>query len=245
MFTTERAGTGQQRASSSPRGSGIWCFFEEEAFDDDGRAAHGQGAEHQQDRARDARPRPDLRDVQLHARARRRRRRHRARRRARPAEHVHLQAAAASAARSAATRTRTFLYTDPMTVTGFWFAIEDATLRERLPVGQARAAIARRCARSSSAPAPPTTTARLFDELDDDAAARRRPTSWCRSRRRPARWSSSTACCPTGATSTAPPISRHAYSLHCISGAADYPTWNWLQRPARHAAALGSPGSPR
>jgi phytanoyl-CoA hydroxylase len=27
-------------------------------------------------------------------------------------------------------------------------------------------------------------------------------------------------------------ISRHAYTLHCVSGAADYPDWNWLQRPA-------------
>jgi phytanoyl-CoA hydroxylase len=27
-------------------------------------------------------------------------------------------------------------------------------------------------------------------------------------------------------------VSRHAYSLHCISGAADYPAWNWIQRPA-------------
>jgi phytanoyl-CoA hydroxylase len=27
-------------------------------------------------------------------------------------------------------------------------------------------------------------------------------------------------------------ISRHAYSLHCIDSAAEYPEWNWLQRPA-------------
>jgi phytanoyl-CoA hydroxylase len=27
------------------------------------------------------------------------------------------------------------------------------------------------------------------------------------------------------------PKSRHAYSLHCISPAAEYPAWNWLQRP--------------
>ncbi len=26
------------------------------------------------------------------------------------------------------------------------------------------------------------------------------------------------------------PISRHAYTLHCICGKADYPEWNWLQR---------------
>jgi len=25
--------------------------------------------------------------------------------------------------------------------------------------------------------------------------------------------------------------SRHAYSLHCVSAGADYPSWNWLQRP--------------
>ena len=24
--------------------------------------------------------------------------------------------------------------------------------------------------------------------------------------------------------------SRHAYSVHCISAAAEYPAWNWLQR---------------
>jgi phytanoyl-CoA hydroxylase len=28
------------------------------------------------------------------------------------------------------------------------------------------------------------------------------------------------------------PNSRHAYSLHCISAAAEYPAWNWLRRPA-------------
>ena len=27
------------------------------------------------------------------------------------------------------------------------------------------------------------------------------------------------------------PVSRHAYSLHCISAAAEYPSTNWLQRP--------------
>ena len=26
------------------------------------------------------------------------------------------------------------------------------------------------------------------------------------------------------------PVSRHAYSLHCVSAAATYPSWNWLQR---------------
>ena len=28
------------------------------------------------------------------------------------------------------------------------------------------------------------------------------------------------------------PVSRHAYTLHCISATAEYPDWNWLQRPA-------------
>ena len=26
--------------------------------------------------------------------------------------------------------------------------------------------------------------------------------------------------------------SRHAYTVHCVSAAADSPDWNWLQRPA-------------
>jgi len=28
------------------------------------------------------------------------------------------------------------------------------------------------------------------------------------------------------------PVSRHAYTVHCISASAHYPEWNWLQRPA-------------
>jgi phytanoyl-CoA hydroxylase len=46
----------------------------------------------------------------------------------------------------------TFLYTDPVTVTGFWFALEDATLDNGC-LWRGRAAIARAgCARCSSAP---------------------------------------------------------------------------------------------
>ena len=56
-------------------------------------AAPGQGAEHQQDRPRHARPRPGVRALHLHAGAGRGRRRHRPHRRAGAAEHVHLQAA--------------------------------------------------------------------------------------------------------------------------------------------------------
>ena len=43
------------------------------------------------------------------------------------AEHVHLQAAGIGG-EVGCHQDATFLYTDPMTVTGFWFAIEDATL---------------------------------------------------------------------------------------------------------------------
>jgi phytanoyl-CoA hydroxylase len=45
------------------------------------------------------------------------------------------------------------------------------------------------------------------------------------------------------------PKSRHAYSLHCISAAAEYPAWNWLQRrpelPLRRLAVVAGERSAR
>ena len=126
----------------------------------------------------------------------------------------------------------TFLYTDPMTVTGFWFAIEDATLENgclwAAPGGHRTPAAQGVQARAAASDDDGTE----FEVLDDDAAARLRPTSWCRSRCRPGRWSCSHGLLPHWSDVNRSPHSRHAYSLHCISAAADYPAWNWLQRPA-------------
>jgi len=122
----------------------------------------------------------------------------------------------------------TFLYTDPVTVTGFWFAIEDATLDNgclwAMPGGH-RTSLRKVFRRQGAADDDGTT----FDELD------------------PSPLPDPATLTPIGAPAGTLVVlhgllphwsdvnrsgsSRHAYSLHCISGAAEYPTWNWLQRP--------------
>ena len=140
----------------------------------------------------------------------------------------------------------TFLYTDPMTVTGFWFAIEDATLENgclwAAPGGHRTAAAQGVQARRRR----PTTTARCSTS-STTRRCRRRPTTWCRSRSRPARWSCCTACSRTGATSTARRAAATPTRVHCIAAGADYPEWNWLQRPptCRCAAWRTAVGSSR
>ena len=119
--------SGSATASSSTAAAGIWCFFEEEAFGARRRAAPGQAAEHQQDRPRDARPRPRVRAFSYTPEL------------AEVADDIGLADALALQSMYIFKQPRiggevgchqdaTFLYTDPMTVTGFWFAIEDATL---------------------------------------------------------------------------------------------------------------------
>ena len=97
----------------------------------------------------------------------------------------------------------TFLYTDPITVTGFWFAIEDATLDNGClwaQPGGHRGPLRRVFQRAEDAGDDDGTTR---SSSSTTRRCRRRPTSSCRSSRRPARWSCCTACCRTGATSTA------------------------------------------
>jgi phytanoyl-CoA hydroxylase len=120
----------------------------------------------------------------------------------------------------------TFLYTEPITVTGFWFAIEDATLDNGClwaEPGGHRGPL-RTVYRRDGAGAE-------FEELD----ATPLPTP------------------PTGLVPIVVPAgtmvvlhgllphwsdvnhsatSRHAYSLHCVSATAGYPSANWLQRRA-------------
>ena len=124
----------------------------------------------------------------------------------------------------------TFLYTDPITVVGFWFALQDATvengclwaepgghlgpLRERFvrDGGDADGAHFERLdATPLPAPggpslvpleAPAGTLVVLHGLLPHWSGPNRSDTS------------------------------RHAYSVHCIERAASYPADNWLQRPS-------------
>lgn len=124
----------------------------------------------------------------------------------------------------------TFLYTEPMSVTGFWFAIEDATLDNGClwaAPGAHRSGLRQVFKRSGALSDDDGT---VFEVLDStplpDPAIDLVPLEV------PAgtlvvlhgllpHWSG-----PNRSTT-----SRHAYSVHCISAAADYPAWNWLQRP--------------
>lgn len=125
----------------------------------------------------------------------------------------------------------TFLYTDPMTVTGFWVAIEDATLDNGClwaapggHLGPLRQVFKRNA----------TDDGTVFEPLDATPLPDPPPAG---DTLVPLEVPAGTlvvlhGLLPHWSAVNTSPTSRHAYSLHCISGAADYPDWNWLQRPA-------------
>jgi phytanoyl-CoA hydroxylase len=124
----------------------------------------------------------------------------------------------------------TFLYTEPLSVVGFWFAIEDATLENGClwaEPGGHLGPLRQRFERAGSTDDDGTR----FVPLDDTPL----PSP------------------PRGLVPIEAPVgtlvvlhgllphwsdvnrsatSRHAYSLHCIEGSTRYPASNWLQRPA-------------
>ncbi len=135
----------------------------------------------------------------------------------------------------------TFLYTDPISVAGFWFALEDATLENgclwaapgghRGPLRQLFKRARRR--RHGDGELDETPLPTPPDELQ------------------PLPVPAGTmivlhGLLPHWSDANRSPRSRHAYSLHCISAAADYPAWNWLQRePTSRCDSLAarSPGA--
>lgn len=135
----------------------------------------------------------------------------------------------------------TFLYTDPITVTGFWIAIEDATLDNGClwaEPGGHRGPL-RQLFKRNRLDDPAASDGTVFDELDD--APMPTPPADVHA---PGETSMVPLEVPAGTLvvlhgllphwsgPNRSGVSRHAYSLHCISAAADYPEWNWLQRPA-------------
>jgi phytanoyl-CoA hydroxylase len=144
----------------------------------------------------------------------------------------------------------TFLYTDPMTVTGFWFAIEDATLDNgclwAAPGGH-RGPLRQLFKRNDD------------DDRDDDNDRRNVGTHFepldatplpdpppHGDQLVPLEVPAGTmvvlhGLLPHWSDVNRSATSRHAYSLHCISGSAAYPNWNWLQRP--HDMPLRALGS--
>jgi phytanoyl-CoA hydroxylase len=122
----------------------------------------------------------------------------------------------------------TFLCTEPSSVVGFWFAIEDATVDNgcmwALPGGH-RTPLRSRFRRIGG-----DDDGTEFELLDDTAMP---PTSGLV----PLEVTAGTlivlhGLLPHWSDVNRSSTSRHAYSVHCIDASAVYPDWNWIRRPA-------------
>jgi phytanoyl-CoA hydroxylase len=126
----------------------------------------------------------------------------------------------------------TFLYTDPLTCTGFWFALEDATLENgclwAIPGGH-RNGLVKKFVRNVDATESESDSAGTHFEVygpdisGDGAVPLEAPAGTL---------VVLNGLVPhlSGANRSAK--SRHAYSVHLIDATAEYPSNNWLQRPA-------------
>lgn len=119
----------------------------------------------------------------------------------------------------------TFLYTEPMTVTGFWFALEDATLENgclwAIPGGH-KLGLKKRFSRAKGG-------GTKMEVLDDSP--------WPDDQLVPLEVKAGTliilhGLLPHMSYANRSPKSRHAYTIHVVDGAAEYPADNWLRRSA-------------
>jgi phytanoyl-CoA hydroxylase len=119
----------------------------------------------------------------------------------------------------------TFLFTDPMTVTGFWFALEDATQENGCLwtiSGGHKHGLKKRFSRAEGG-------GTKIEVLDDSP--------WPDDLLVPLEVSAGTlvilhGLLPHMSYANRSPKSRHAYTLHLIDGEAVYPADNWLRRNA-------------
>ncbi len=123
----------------------------------------------------------------------------------------------------------TFLWTEPQSVVGFWFAIEDATTENgcmwAIPGGH-RIAVKSRFRLLDPQDRYKGTTTDVFDS-----------TPYPTDSLVPLEASAGTlillhGTLPHYSAANTSPRSRHAYTLHVIDGRAVYPEDNWLQRDA-------------
>ena len=118
----------------------------------------------------------------------------------------------------------TFLYTEPVSVKGFWFALEDASQENGcmwvIPGGH-RNNLKSRFYRNKKGDG---TEMEILDN-----------SPWDMSKLVPLEVSAGTmvilhGLLPHMSYANRSNITRHAYTMHLIEGSADYPEWNWLQR---------------
>ena len=119
----------------------------------------------------------------------------------------------------------TFLYTEPISVKGFWFALEDASLENgcmwAIPGGH-RKDLKSRFFRNEKGDGTEM-------EIIDDSP-------WETSKLVPLEVRAGSmivlhGLLPHMSHANRSESTRHAYTMHIIEGLADYPEWNWLQRP--------------
>lgn len=227
VFTTDE----QERSSNREflaSGSGIWCFFETEAFDADGELRQAKElsinkighAQHDLDPVFEsftytddlAGAAADIGMVDALA-----------------LQSMYIFKQPGIGGEVGCHQDGTFLYTDPLSVTGFWFALEDATIENGClwAAPGAHTAPLRKQFRRLGSDDEGTT----FVELDPT------PLPSAPADLVPLEVPAGTMVLldgrlPHWSDVNRSPRSRHAYTLHCISAAAEYPAWNWLQRPA-------------
>ena len=229
VFTTSE----QERNSDAEflaSGSTIWCFFEEDAFGPDGELAQPKElsinkighAQHDLDDefqqfSYDPRLAEIADDIGMTD--------------ARALQSMYIFKQPHIGGEVGCHQDATFLYTDPITVTGFWFAIEDATLDNgclwAAPGGH-RGPVRQLFKRNESGEGT------RFEQLDASPLPEPPPGG---DELVPLEVPAGTLVVLNGrlphwSDVNRSGVSRHAYTLHCISGDADYPDWNWLQRPA-------------
>lgn len=118
----------------------------------------------------------------------------------------------------------TFLFTEPMSTVGLWFALEDATIENgclwAIPGGHKLGlkSLFQRAAKGGT----------RFEVFDDSP--------WPEENVIPLEVKKGTLIglhplLPHLSRENRSPKSRHAYTLHVIDAASDYPAENWLQRP--------------
>ena len=122
----------------------------------------------------------------------------------------------------------TFLYTEPVTVTGFWFALQDATLENgclwAAPGGH-RGPLRKRFRRLAG-----DADGTVMDVLDETPLPSGPADGLV-----PLEVAAGTlvvlnGLLPHWSGANTSPRSRHAYTLHLVDGTADYPADNWLRR---------------
>ena len=118
----------------------------------------------------------------------------------------------------------TFLYTEPLSVKGFWFALEDASQENgcmwAIPGGHKKNLKSRFYRNKKGV----GTEIEILDN-----------SPWDTSKLVPLEVNAGTmvilhGLLPHMSYANRSNITRHAYTMHLIEGSADYPEWNWLQR---------------